>query len=102
LSFASSFVILHHVTRYLLIGNHQLDYLSNSIFVEFVCTILTSVFAFPLAVLTQFTPFYHVLHDLHDIHTEVVVLILFGTYVVIAWIGDRHHESETKPTAKGM
>lgn len=102
MSFASSFVILHHLTRYLLIGNYRLDYLSNSIFVEFVCVILTSVFTFPLAVATQFMPLYHVLHDLNGIHTEVVVYIILGVYIVIAWIGDRHREAEVRPAAKGI
>ena len=101
MAFTSSFVILLHLTRYLLIGNHRLDYLSNSCFVEFVCVILTSVFAFPLAVVTQFMPFYHILHDLYGVHTEVVVFIILGLYIVIAWIGDRHRETETKPAAKG-
>ena len=102
MSFASSFVILHHLTRYLLIGNHRLDYLSNSTFVEFVCVILTSVFTFPLAVMTQFMPLYHILHDLYGVHTEVVTLIFFGVYIVIVWIGDRHREIETKPAPKGI
>ena len=102
MSFTSSFVILHHLTRYLLIGNHRLDYLSNSTFVEFVCVILTSVFAFPLAVMTQFMPLYHILHDLYGVHTEVVTLIFFGVYIVIVWIGDRHREIETKPAPKGI
>ena len=100
-AFTSSFVILLNLTRYLLIGNHRLDYLSNSYFVEFVCVILTSVFAFPLAVVTQFIPFYHILHDLYGVHSEVVVFIILGLYIVIAWIGDRHRETETKPAAKG-
>ena len=102
MSFASSFVILHHLTRHLLIGNHRLEYLSNSTFVEFVCVILTSVFAFPLAVMTQFMPLYHVLHDLYGVHTEVIVLILLGVYVVIVWIGDRHREVDTKPAPKSI
>ena len=102
MTFASSFVILHHLTRYLLIGNYRLDHLSNSTFVEFVCVILTSVFTFPLAVVTQFIPLYHFLHDLRGVHTEVVVFILIGVYILIAWIGDRHREVEVKPAVKGV
>ena len=102
MSFASSFVILHHLTRHLLIGNHQLDYLPNSTFVEFVCVILTSVFSFPLAVVSQFMPLYHVLHDMYGVHTEVIVCIFFGVYIVLVWIGDRRHETEPKPVVKGI
>ena len=102
MSFASSFVILHHLTRHLLIGNHRLDYLSNSSFVEFVCVILTSVFTFPLAVASQFMPLYHVLHDMYGVHTEVIVCIFLGVYVVVVWIGDRHRDTETKPAVKSV
>ena len=102
MSFASSFMILHHLTRYLLIGNHRLDQLSNSTFVEFVCVILTSVFPFPLAVVTQFMPLYHFLHDLKGVHTEILVFILIRVYIVIAWVGDRNREVEAKPAVKGM
>lgn len=54
-----------------------------------------------MAVATQFIPLYHILHDLYGVHTEVVVFLLIGAYVVIAWSGDRHHEIEAKPAAKG-
>ncbi|XP_065910438.1 uncharacterized protein [Dysidea avara] len=101
MSFVSSFVILHHLTRYLLTGNHRLDYVSRSTFVEIVCIILTSVFAFPMAVATNFIPVYHILHDLYNVHTEVVVLIVFGTYAMISWSGTRLKETEPKQTAKG-
>ena len=66
-----------------------------------VCVILTSVYAFPVAVVTNFIPAYHFLHDLYNVHTEVVVLIVFGTYALIAWSGSRQREPEPKQQSKG-
>jgi len=102
MSFASSFVILHHLTRYLLTGSHRLDYVTKGTFVEIVCVILTGVFAFPMAIATIFVPLYHVLHDLYNVHTEVVTLMVFGIYALIAWSGTDHRDTEPKQTAKGQ
>ena len=95
-------MILHHLTRYLLTGSHRLDFVSRGTFVEIVCVILTGVFAFPMAVATIFIPVHHTLHDLYNVHTEVVMLIVFGMYALIAWNGCYHRETEPKQTAKGQ
>ena len=52
----------------------------------------------PLAVVLQFLPVYHALHDVGGVHTEICVLVLFGFYCMLAWIGDRHAGVEARPS----
>ncbi|XP_064652904.1 uncharacterized protein LOC135503238 isoform X2 [Lineus longissimus] len=92
-SFACSFTILFHGTRWLLTKREKFE--ASSFPVEMTCNIITGVFSMPMGVL-QFLPLYHPLHDMLKLHTEVCVLLLIGIYIVMVWSGDRSPDSSAR------
>ena len=47
---------------------------------------LTGLLTFPIAVVTQFTPLYHIPHDVFGIHSEICFwLLIFGYCTCVFW-----------------
>jgi hypothetical protein len=53
---------------------------------ELTVAVLTGAFTFPVAVITQFTPLYHIPHDILGVHTEVCYWMLAFAYcTAVLW-----------------
>lgn len=87
-AFSSSFTLAFHGLRKLCCSRSP-GFKSAGFFIELVCTVVTGIISMPLGVL-QFIPVYHPLHDSLGIHSEICVLMLVTTYILIIWSADRH------------
>ena len=53
---------------------------------ELAVACLTGLLTFPIAVVTQFTPLYHIPHDVFGIHSEICFwLLIFGYCTCVFW-----------------
>ncbi|XP_050391027.1 uncharacterized protein LOC126810101 isoform X1 [Patella vulgata] len=86
-AFASSFTFIFNHSRRLLCQSTG-KFQSSGCIIETICAVITGLFSMPLGVL-QFVPIYHYFHDQLNIHTEVCLLLLLATYVMIVWSSDR-------------
>lgn len=100
LSFGSTFIFLMNAGRKYLTGHSGKDG-SAGFSKELVLVFFAGLFTFPVAVVTQFVPFYHVPHDLYGVHTENTVMGMIGVYALIAWIADRHKRSDGHEAKSG-
>ncbi|XP_078083081.1 uncharacterized protein LOC144502714 isoform X3 [Mustelus asterias] len=89
LSFACSFAFLINLGRKAVTGSTSKAEASG-FFKELAVAFLAGTFTFPLAVLTQFLPLYHVPHDIYQIHTENIVMVQLAIYIFIVWSADRN------------
>ncbi|XP_048411784.1 uncharacterized protein LOC125463976 isoform X2 [Stegostoma tigrinum] len=98
MSFACCFVFLMELGRKTITGNVS-KAISSGIVKEMAVALLAGIFTFPLAVLTQFVPLYHIPHDIYKIHTENIVMVQLdrngprdepSRIVSVSWL---HHEA---------
>ncbi|XP_048411785.1 uncharacterized protein LOC125463976 isoform X3 [Stegostoma tigrinum] len=89
MSFACCFVFLMELGRKTITGNVS-KAISSGIVKEMAVALLAGIFTFPLAVLTQFVPLYHIPHDIYKIHTENIVMVQLAIYIFIVWNADRN------------
>ncbi|GCB59887.1 hypothetical protein scyTo_0012622 [Scyliorhinus torazame] len=97
MSFACSFVFLINLGRKAITGNAS-KAKSTGIFKELAVALLAGIFTFPLAVLTQFLPLYHVPHDIYQIHTENIVMGQLAVYIFIVWSAERNGSRDNRST----
>ncbi|XP_072443067.1 uncharacterized protein [Chiloscyllium punctatum] len=101
MSFACCFAFLIDLGRKAITGNAS-KAVSSGIVKEMAVALLAGVFTFPLAVLTQFLPLYHVPHDIYKIHTENIVMVQLAIYAFIVWTADRSRPQDESSRVYGV
>ena len=99
LTFASTFLLILNTSRALLTygeGEKGEGATSRGGCAGFVSVVLAGCLSMPLAVLSQMLPAYNFPHDVYGVHTEVLLWMLLGTYILLAWIGERTSGSEAR------
>ncbi|XP_057664387.1 uncharacterized protein LOC130898849 [Diorhabda carinulata] len=87
-TFAAGFIFWFHYLREKICSTEGKWIADKSFIKEFFCTFLAVLLGSPTGVLA-FIAIYHPLHDICNIHSEVTFFIVFVTFALISWTGDR-------------
>ncbi|KAJ8974128.1 hypothetical protein NQ317_007817 [Molorchus minor] len=95
-TFAASFTFWFHFTRRVICTSAGKWISDSSIIKELFCCIITGILG-PVGGVLLFIPSYHPLHDIYKVHSEVTFTILFATFLLLIWSGDRQPKPDNIP-----